>query len=123
METVLWIMQILLAGVFAASGLSKLAQPQTKLAESQAWATDFSDRQIKGIGILELLAAIGLIVPAALDIVPILTAFAATGLVLLMVVAARVHIRHGERQTLLVNLVLGGIALFIMIERFGPNSL
>ena len=70
-----------------------------------------------------LLAAIGLIVPAALDIVPVLTALAAAGLVLVMIAAARVHLGRGEGQMVPVNLVLGALALFVAIERFGPNSL
>ena len=123
METVLWILQIVLAGMFAFAGLGKLVQSRAKLAESQGWVEDFDDRQIKGIGALEVLAAIGLILPAALDVVPILTAFAAAGVVLLMLGAARTHLGRGEGQMLPVNIVLGAIALFIAIERFGPHSL
>ena len=50
-----------------------------------AWVEDFDERQIKSIGTLEALAAVGLILPAALGILPALTAPAASGVVLLMV--------------------------------------
>ncbi len=124
METVLWIIQGLLAAAFLVAGVTKLTQPREKLAAGQmAWADDFTDGQVKGIGALEVLAAIGLIVPAALDIVPILTAFAAAGLVLLMIGAAITHVRRGEGQVVPMNLVLGGLALFVAIERFGPHAL
>ena len=110
METVIWIVQGLLAAAFLAAGLTKLTTPREKLAAGQmGWAGDLTDGQVKGIGAVEVLAAIGLVVPAALDIVPILTALAAAGLVLVMIAAARVH--------------LGGLALFVAVERFVPNSL
>jgi uncharacterized membrane protein YphA (DoxX/SURF4 family) len=123
METVLWILQILLAGAFAFAGLFKLTQRRAKYLESQPSMADFTDSQVKGIGVLEVLAAIGLIAPAALGVVPLLTAFAAAGVVLLMVGAARHHLRHSETQMLPVNFVLGAIALFVAIERFGPHAL
>jgi hypothetical protein len=85
MDTVIWIAQIVLAGMFLFAGLLKLTQPKEKLIDSgQAWVEDFDPRQVKGIATLELLAAIGLILPAALDIVPVLTPGAASGLVFLM---------------------------------------
>jgi hypothetical protein len=70
-----------------------------------------------------VLATIGLIVPAALDVAPVLTATAATGVVLLMTGAAATHLRRGERQMLPVNLAIAAVALFVAIERFGPHSL
>jgi hypothetical protein len=88
-----------------------------------AWVEDFDERQIKGIGTLEVLAAVGLILPAALGILPVLTALAASGVVLLMVGAGATHLRRDELQVLPVNLLLAGLALFVAIERFGPHSL
>jgi hypothetical protein len=76
----------------------------------------------RGIGTLEIAAALGLVLPAALDIAPVLTAVAASGVVLLMLGAAATHIRRSEWQMLPVNLVLAGLALFVAIERFGPNT-
>ena len=88
-----------------------------------AWVEDFDLRQIKGIGTLEIAAAVGLIVPAAVEIVPVLTALAASGVFLLMLGAAATHLRRGELAMLPVNLVLAALALFVAIERFGPHSL
>ena len=124
METVIWIGQGLLGAAFGIAGLTKLTQSKEKLAASgQAWVEDFDERHVKGIGAVELLAAIGVILPAAMDIAPVLTALAASGLVLLMLGAGATHLRRGETQLLPVNIVLAALALFVAIERFGPHSL
>ena len=67
---------------------------------------DFSPGVIKMIGALEVLAAVGLILPAALDIVPVFVALAATGLVLLMIGAMVTHARRKEYQNIGVNVIL-----------------
>lgn len=84
---------------------------------------DFEARQVKGIGTLEVLAGVGLILPAALDLVPALTALAASGVVLLMLGAGATHLRRGEAKMLPVSMTIGALALFVAIERFGPHSL
>ena len=123
MNVVLWIIAGLLAAAFAAAGLMKLAQPKAKLAESgMAWTEDFSEGQVKLIGLVEVLGAIGLILPAALDIAPILTPIAAAGLVLTMLGATVVHARRGEKSSIPVTLVLAALAAFVAIMRFGPNA-
>jgi predicted ester cyclase len=66
----------------------------------------FQPRQIKVIGTLEVLAAIGLILPAAFGIAPVLVPLAAAGLVLLMAGAFVVHLRLGEAKATMVPVVL-----------------
>ena len=123
MNVVLWIIAGLLAAAFAAAGLMKLTQPKAKLAASgMAWTEDFSDAQVKGIGVVEVLGAIGLILPAALGIAAILTPLAAAGLALTMAGAAITHLRRGEKNMIPVNVLLGGLALFVAVMRFGPNA-
>ncbi len=123
MNVVLWIIAGLLAAAFAAAGLMKLTQPKAKLAASgMAWTEDFSDGQVKGIGAVEVLGAIGLILPAALGIAEILTPLAAAGLALTMVGAAITHLRRGEGSMVPINVVLGGLAVFVAVMRFGPNA-
>jgi uncharacterized membrane protein YphA (DoxX/SURF4 family) len=123
MNVVLWIIAGLLAAAFAGAGLMKLAQPKAKLAASgMAWTEDFSDGQVKGIGAVEVLGALGLILPAALGIAEILTPLAAAGLALTMVGAAITHLRRGEGSMVPINVVLGGLALFVAVMRFGPNA-
>jgi uncharacterized membrane protein YphA (DoxX/SURF4 family) len=123
MNIALWIVAGVLAAAFLAAGAMKLIQPKEKLtASGMAWADDFSPGVIKAIGALEVLAAIGLILPAALDIVPVLVPLAAVGLILVMVGAAIAHARRRESQMIIVNLVLLILAAVVAWGRFGPYS-
>jgi len=120
---VLWIVAAVLAFGMLASGLMKVVRPKAALAKSgQAWVEDFSDGAIKGIGTLEVLAAIGLILPALLDIAPILVPVAATGVFLLMVGASITHARRKEYSAIPITAVLALLGLFIAIFRFGSYS-
>lgn len=123
MNIVLWIIASLLAAAFLMAGGLKLARPRAELIKSGlTWAEDFSDSQVKVIGALEVLGALGLILPAAFDIAAILTPIAATGLFLVMAGAVVVHLRRNEGSGAVPALVLGLLALFVAILRFGPNS-
>jgi hypothetical protein len=77
---------------------------------------------VKGLGLLEVLAAIGLILPAALDIAPVFVPLAATGLGLMMVGAALTHARRKEFPNIAVNTVLLVLAAVVAWGRFGPHS-
>jgi uncharacterized membrane protein YphA (DoxX/SURF4 family) len=123
MNVVLWIIAGVLAAGFLAAGLMKVSQPKEKLAASgMGWTEDFSAGTVKTIGTLEILAAIGLILPAALDIAPVLTAVAALGLVLVMIGAAVTHVRRKEPQLIGINVVLLVLAALVVWGRFGPYS-
>jgi uncharacterized membrane protein YphA (DoxX/SURF4 family) len=124
MNIVLWILAGLLAAAFLAAGGMKLAQPKEKLAASpnMAWAEDFSPGMLKTIGALEVLAAVALILPALLGIVPVLVPLAAVGLVLLMVGAAITHVRRKEPSAVVTNVVLIVLAVVVAVGRFGPYS-
>jgi uncharacterized membrane protein YphA (DoxX/SURF4 family) len=124
MNIVLWVLAGLLAAVFLAAGASKLAQSKEKLVASpnMAWANDFSPGVLKMIGTVEVLAAIGLILPAALDIVPVLVPLAALGLVLVMIGAATTHARRKESQAIAMNVVLIAVAAVVAWGRLGPYS-
>jgi uncharacterized membrane protein YphA (DoxX/SURF4 family) len=119
---VLWIIASLLAVAFFMAGLMKTITPKEKLAEKMEWAQDFSAGNIKLIGIVEVLGALGLILPAAFGVATILTPLAATGLAITMVLAALVHARRGENNQIPVNIVLLVLAAFVAIMRFGPNA-
>ena len=124
METALWIAQALLAAIFLATGLTKLTQSRLKLAAGpMRWAADVTDGQFRTIGLLEVLGAVGLILPAALGIAEILTPLAAVGLALTMVGALAVHLRHGEINRLAVPIVVMGLTLFVAVELFGPHRM
>ena len=123
MNIVLWIIAIVLAVAFAGAGLMKLTQPKEKLAASgMGWTEQFSPGAIKAIGALEVLAAIGLILPAVLDIAPVLVPLAALGLVLMMIGAAITHARRKENPMIGANVVLLILAAVVAWGRFGPYS-
>lgn len=107
-----WITAGIAALMFAAAAFMKTTRPRPALAEAgMAYVEDFSDSQIKLIGALEGVGALGLILPLALGIVPILSPIAAVGLTLVMVGAVVVHIRRKEGFTpSLVLLVLSGVS-------------
>ncbi len=122
MNIVLWIIASVLALAFLGAGLTKILQPKEKLSSTMAWTQDFSQPMIRIIGTLEVLAAVGLILPALLDIAPILVPLAATGLVLLMAGAAITHLRRKEPQIMVANLVLLVLAAIVAWGRFGPYA-
>jgi uncharacterized membrane protein YphA (DoxX/SURF4 family) len=114
----LWIVQILLAIAFLLSGLMKATQSKEKLFERMAYVEDFSDGTIRLIGILEVLGAIGLVLPALTGILPWLTPLAAVGLVLTMVGAAITHVRRGENSMIVAPIVLLILAAFVAYGRW-----
>jgi DoxX-like family len=124
MNVALWTGAAVLAIVFLVSSTSKLIMPKEKLVgalgELSRWAEDFSPGALKAIGALELLGAIGLILPAVLNIAPVLVPLAATGAVLLFAGAAITRFRRGERATIAGDLVYLALAAFVASGRFGP---
>ncbi len=125
MNTALWIVTGLLAVVYLASGAGKLIIPKEKLASwtsSAEWIEDFSAGSVKAIGALEVLAAVGLILPAVVDIAPVLVPLAALGLVLLMAGAAITRIRRHETKLMVADLTYLVLAGFVAWGHFGPES-
>ncbi|MBB2943098.1 putative membrane protein YphA (DoxX/SURF4 family) [Actinoplanes lutulentus] len=123
MNIALWIVAGLLALAFLAAGAMKLLQPKEKLiASGLGWTENYSAGAVKAIGAVEILAAIGLILPAALDIVPILVPLAALGLVIIMIGAIVVHARRKENQALVPNIALLLLSAFVVWGRFGPHA-
>ena len=123
MNLALWIATGLLALVALAGGISKTFLPKEKLDSHPAsWTTGASAGFVKTLGVLELLAAVGLILPAALGIAPVLVPLAAVGLVLMMVGATITHLRRHEVQAIVVPLALLAMAALVAWGRLGPES-
>jgi len=122
MNVVLWILQVVLALLFATAGLTKLTQPKERLAPSMGWVEDFSQNTVKAIGTVEVLAALGLVLPAWTGIAPVLTPLAATGLIILMIGATVTHSRRNEAQMITINAILLLLALIVAWGRFGPYA-
>jgi hypothetical protein len=120
MNLTLWIIAGLLAAAFLVAGASKLFIPKAKLAKDPGagWVLDFSAGFVKALGAVEILGAVGLILPALLDIAPILVPLAAVGLALIMAGAAIVTFRRHEYKHALGNLIYLALAAFVAWGRF-----
>lgn len=113
----LWIAQVLLAIMFGMAGLMKTLQPITSLAEMLPWVDQSPELLVRFIGVSELLAAVGLLLPAILKIQPKLTAFAGLGLAVIMLLALVFHVSRGEYEAIGINVFLGGVAYFVFWGR------
>ncbi len=125
MNLTLWIVAGLLAVAYLIGGGGKLVMQKEKMAAagpSARWVEDFSAGSVTAIGALEVLAAVGLVLPAALDIAPVLVPLAALGLVMIMVGAVITRIRRHEFKFMVVDLVYLALAGFVAWGRFGPES-
>ena len=120
MNAFLWILQAILAAVFIMSGLEKATKSKDKLTGKYPWTKDFSQVAVRLIAVPELLGAIALIAPAATGIAAVLTPIAATGLAIMMLLAAAVHTRRKEPSGMKVTVILFLLAALVAWGRFGP---
>ncbi|MEU7766790.1 DoxX family protein [Nocardia sp. NPDC049190] len=124
MNLALWVCAALLATVALIGGITKTFVPKEKLAQAPggAWTEHASVGLVKTLGVLEILAAFGLIAPAVTDIAPVLVPVTAICWIVLMVGAMIAHLRQGERMTVALNLTYLTLAVFVAWGRFGPES-
>jgi uncharacterized membrane protein len=123
MNIALWIVAGIVAVAFFAAGLMKITGKREQMIERMAWVADYSQTQVKLIGVVEVLGALGLILPAVTGIAPILVPIAATGLAITGVLAALMHIRRGDGVGAAIpSLVLALLAAFVAWGRFGPYA-
>ena len=115
----LWVAQILLALIYLAAGAMKLFQPVDALvASGLSFAADTPLGFIRFVALMEVLGAVGLILPAATRILPWLTSLAAAGLSVVQVSAIVLHAMRGETaMSLPMNLVLLALSLLILWGR------
>lgn len=119
MDIAVWIVTGFVALMLGGAGASKLVRSKEKILENpnMGWANDFSQPAIKLIGLAEVAGAFGLVLPWALDILPVLTLIAGYALAALMVGAAGVHIRRREFAGLPFVFLLIAAPLFVAIAR------
>ena len=114
MNIVLWILQVLLAAAFFAHGLLFLNPPAEFVAQMNAslprWFQLF-------LGVAEILAAVGLTLPALTRILPWLVTWAAGGIVIVMIGATIYHIVRDEMSSAAITLVLLAMAAFLAYMR------
>ena len=109
----LWVVQGLLGALFLAVGTMKVTQPIAVLADSFGWPAAVPAALVRFIGVAELLGGLGLILPAATRIKPMLTPLAGVGLAMVTLFATIFHISRGELGALPIPLVLAGLAAFV----------
>jgi uncharacterized membrane protein YphA (DoxX/SURF4 family) len=109
----LWVVQCLLGAMFLAVGMMKATQPIANLANALGWPAEVPAALVRFIGVAEFLGGLGLILPAATRIMPMLTPLAGVGLATAMLFATIFHISQGEFGALPVPLVLGCFAAFV----------
>jgi hypothetical protein len=114
MNRVLWIVQALLAVAFFVIGGSKLILPDEALTAQFPFPALF----IRFIGVCEVLAAVGMILPGLLRIRPVLTPLAAAGLVIILIGATVTTLAIGGGTMALFPLALGLLAAFVAYGRW-----
>jgi hypothetical protein len=116
MNTLLWVLQVLAALVYGASGVMKVFMfdkvsadvPSFGALPREAWMS---------LGILELVCVVGLIVPSALNWRPSLAVVAATVLAIESLVFIGVHVKYGEIPSIVMSAVLGLLMAFLAYGR------
>ena len=112
METTIWILKGVIALLFIFTGVNKIFLPKAKLLDKgMKGLADLDVKQIKSAGLLEVLGAFGLILPALLNIYPILSSISALCLGLTMIVAGWINYKH--KLSIIPNIVIFIICIFI----------
>jgi len=123
MNIVLWIVQILLLGLYGMAGVLKTFMT-ARAKETLPWAKDRSDNFVRFVGISELLGALGMILPILTGILPWLTPLAAIGLAVVQLLAIfTVHVPAKEYNVVPLNVVFLVLALFVVWGRWDLFSL
>ena len=120
MNIALWVAQGLLAAMYLMVGAMKAFQP-AKVRENpqMTWAHGQPDNYIRFVGTTEVLGALGLILPLVTGILPWLTVLAAIGLTIIQVLAIFTkHLPKKEYNVIPVNVILLGLAIFVIIGRW-----
>ena len=114
MNIVLWILQALLAAAFLAHGLLFLFPPPEIAAMMNASLPRWFQLCL---GVAEILAAVGLILPGLTRILPWLVTWAAVGIMIVMVSATIYHVVRGEISSAAITLLLLAMAAFVAYAR------
>jgi hypothetical protein len=113
----LWIAQLLLAAAYGLFGSMKATQPLDQISIMMKWIPDFPPLFVRTLGIVEVLGAIGIILPSLFRIQPRLTVIAALCILVHQFCAVALHASKGEFDVLGLNVVLIALAAFIFWGR------
>jgi uncharacterized membrane protein YphA (DoxX/SURF4 family) len=118
MNTIIWVIQSLVAAFFLMPAFTKLLSSKEKLVEKKILESDQSVTLPRIIGFLEFLGSIGIILPLLTGILPILTPLAATGLALIMLGAFAVHYQKKEFKMIPLIITLLVLCFVVAVYRF-----
>jgi uncharacterized membrane protein len=110
MTVAYWIVAALLTALYLYSGGLKVLRSPDQLRPMMAWVDTIPLRLVRTIGVLEILGALGLILPPLTGIAPGVALAAAVGLVLIQVGALSLHLRRGEVKVIGLNIALLALA-------------
>jgi hypothetical protein len=111
-----WIVAGLLAVFYAYAGSTKLTQSKEQLEPMMGWVDTIPMWLVRVIGALEILGAVGLILPPLTGVVPVLALVAAAGFLVLQVLATALHLSRGEVKVTGLNaalIVLAGATVWL----------
>jgi putative oxidoreductase len=118
MNAALWTAQILLALFFLAAGYMHGLVPPDQAAKSAPWIVDLPAGLVRFIAAAELAGGIGVVLPAALRVLPRLTPVSAIGLMTIMLLAIAFHLSRGEARLIGMHICVAAIAAFVAWGRF-----
>jgi hypothetical protein len=110
---------------FVVGGIVKLLVPQDRFAAmsgAAAWARDFAPGTFKAIGLIEAIGGLGMVLPVWLDVAPILSPIAASGMALYMSGAATTRLRRAEYTALFGDLAFLGLCVFVAYGHFAAHA-
>lgn len=112
MTTTIWILKLIIGLLFIFTGISKIIVSKTKLLEKgMKGFINLDQKQIKIVGILELIGAIGLIFPSLINVYNIVSAISALCLGFTMIVAGWINFKL--KLSILPNIIIYLICIFI----------
>jgi len=112
MTTTIWILKSVIALIFTFTGINKLFLPKEKLlAKGMKGLIDLNAKQIKMAGLMEVLGVLGLILPALLNLYPILSVISAFCLSMTMIVAG--WINYQLKLSFIPNIVIFIVCILI----------
>jgi len=118
MKKLIWIPQGLLIVGFTMAGIMKLTQPIEALSAQMSWVNHFQPWMVRTIALLEILGAMGLLLPAFVKSLPSkLTVYASAGLALTMVGAVITHVAIGETSQSIIPFMLFAISAYVTFYR------
>lgn len=117
MNILIWTVQVLLGLMFVAGGVMKVFRYEAT-KKSMPWVGEYSKGFVMFVGAADLLGGLGVVLPEATGIAPVLTPIAAIGLAVIMLLALIFHIRRGEYGSIGMNAIMLALAVFVAIARF-----